>query len=385
VLYRAARTQKLLVVIDEFPYLLATTAAQAERELTAIASVLEEERDDSRLKLLICGSLVSQMEALLAERGPLHGRLVPLQLQPVAFAEARLFLGDLDPLSQLERFAVAGGMPRYLSMLGGAASLRDAVCERVLNPNGPLFNEGRTVLEQELREPKVYFSVLRQLASGDKDSGELSSALRLEAKVVSKYLSVLEDMRLVDRRLPMGSEPTSRTGHWHLRDPFLRFWFRFVFPFQDELENGLDPAVLFDVEVAPVLNDHVGKEFEEFCRRWARSWMRVTKVGSWWGPALHSERQAGTRQTEEIDIVGSAARTITLIGEARWRTSPMGVDYLEQIESFKLPALRQSKLTMSKSPIILLFSRGGYTRGLVEAAEGRQDLVLVDVAASLAE
>ncbi len=385
VIYRAGRTQKLLVVIDEFPYLLATTEAQAERELTAIASVLEDERDGSRLNLMLCGSLVSQMEGLLAERGPLHGRLVSLQLQPVAFPEARLFLEGLDARSQFERFAVAGGMPRYLTTVGGKASLREALCERVFNPNGPLFNEGRAVLEQELREPRVYFSILRQLASGDKNSGDLVNPLNIEAKILSKYLNVLEEMRLVDRRLPVGAESKSRGGHWHLRDPFFRFWFRFVFPFQDDLENGLDPDVLFDLEVAPVLNDHVGTEFEDFCRRWARTTRAVTKVGSWWGPALHSERRKKTRLTEEIDIVGTAAGKIELIGEARWRNKCMGVDYLAEIETFKLPALRQSTLKMVDTPTILLFSRGGYTKGLVEAAAGREDLVLVDVASSLSE
>ena len=63
----------------------------------------------------------------------------------------------------------------------------------------------------------------------------------------------------------------------------------------------------------------------------------------------------------------------------------LGVDYLAEIETFKLPALRQSTLKMVDTPTILLFSRGGYTKGLVEAAAGREDLVLVDVASSLSE
>lgn len=385
VIYRAARTQKLLVVIDEFPYLLATTEAQADRELTAIASVLEDERDGSRLKLVLCGSLVSQMESLLAERGPLHGRLVPLQLQPVAFPEARLFLDGLDALAQFERFAVAGGMPRYLNVLGGTVSLRETVCAQVINPNGPLFNEGRAVLEQELRESRVYFSILRQLASGNKASGELVNALRIDAKVISKYLSVLEEMRLVDRHLPVGSELTSRSGHWHLRDPFFRFWFRFVFPFQDDLESGLDPVVLYDLEVAPALPDHVAMEFEDFCRRWTRTTQKVTRVGPWWGLALHSERAKKTRVTEEIDVVGTVGSRVHVVGEARWRTSRMGTDYLTEIETYKIPALRQSGRQVVDNPTILLFSRGGYTQGLVEAAATREDLVLVDVASSLSE
>jgi AAA+ ATPase superfamily predicted ATPase len=383
VLYRAARTEKLLIVVDEFPYLLPSTAAETDRELTAIASVMEQEREGSHLKLVLCGSLISQMESLLAERGPLHGRLRQLQLQPVAFDQARLFLPGLDPLAQFERYAVTGGMPRYLNTLGSPDDLADVLVERVLNPNAALWDEGKTVLEQELREPKVYFAVLQALASGDKDSAEIVAAIRSDAQRASKYLKVLEDMRLVERRLPVGSNTKSRGGHWHLRDPFFRFWFRFVFPFQDDLESGLDGRTLYDTEVAPAINDHVGPEFEEYARRWTRANRGATRVGSWWGPALHARRKDGTRSSEVIDVVGTARGRITVIGEARWRNSAMDVGYLSDIEVYKLPALRQTGLKMDEVPSILLFSRGGYTQSLMDAAAGRSDIVLVDVERAL--
>jgi AAA+ ATPase superfamily predicted ATPase len=382
-LYRAARETKMMAVIDEFPYLLPNTEAEVERELTAIAAVMEEERDQSQLKLVLCGSLVSQMEALLGEKGPLHGRLLPLQLHPVAFPEARLFLPELDPPRQFERYAVAGGMPRYLSALGDAADIADIVCDRVFNPNSALWDEGRTIVEQELREPKVYFGILQELATGDKVVSEIATALRSDVQRMSKYLATLQHMRLVERLLPLGADATSRLGHWHLRDPFLRFWFRFVFPFQDDLESGLAATTLYETEVEPVLNDHVGPEFEDYCRRWTRVHHAATRVGAWWGPALHRLRRTGERSSEEVDVVGMARGQVTIVGEARWRNKPMDVGYLDTIDTYKLPALRQSGLRTAKTPQILLFSRGGYTDGLRQAAADRDDLALVDVRSML--
>lgn len=383
VLYRAAATHKILVVIDEFPYLLPTTEVETVRELTAIAAVMEEEREATRLKLVLCGSLVSQMESLLAERSPLHGRLRPMQLHPVAFPQARLFLPDLDEVRQFERFAMAGGMPRYLDALRGPGSLPDLLCDMFLNPRGALWDEGRAVLEQELREPKVYFAVLQSLATGDKDSTEIANAVRSDGSRVSKYLSVLTQLRLVERRTPAGAAPGSRNGHWHLRDPFLRFWFRFVFPFQDHLEAGLPSRSMFDTEVAPLLHDHIAPEFEDYCRRWTRATQPVTKVDPWWGPSVHAHRRAGTRSSEEIDIVATARGRVTAVGEVRWRSAAMGVSYLREVETYKLPALRQSDLTMARTPTLLLFSRGGYTPELVSEAGRRTDLLLVDVPAAL--
>lgn len=385
VLFRAARTRKILAVIDEFPWLLPTTEAAIEAELSAIQAVFEDERDRSRLKLVLCGSLVAQMEALQGERSPLHGRLVPVQLQPVRYPEAIRFLAHLDPPARFERFAVAGGMPRYLSALAGGRSLRDAVCRQVLDRNAPLWDEARVVIEQELREPKVYFSILAALATGDKELGEVVSAARSTTATISKYLSVLEDMRIVSRRLPVGADRTTRSGHWHLRDAFFRFWFRFVFPYQAELESGLRPGDLYDTEISPALADHVGAEFEEWARDWTRTrYGRIaSQVGSWWGPARHDLRRGGHRHSEEIDIVGLARGRVTIVGEAKWQSRPLGPAILTDLADHKLPALVQAGYKLAAEPKIVLLAKAGYTKALVDAAAARADVVLVDVPAAL--
>ncbi|HVX22853.1 MAG TPA: DUF234 domain-containing protein [Acidimicrobiales bacterium] len=385
VLFQAAKERKLLVVVDEFPWLLGSSEGEADRQLTAIQAVLEEERDTSPLKLVLCGSAVSQMEALQSERNPLHGRLSPLEVRPLDLAGARLFLDGLDPISQMERYAVAGGMPLYLSDLAGP-DIASVVCKRVLNPHGTLWNEPRTVLEGELRQPGVYFSMLELLASGDKYIGEIATPLRIDTATANKYLVHLADLRLVSRRLPVGASPSSRGGHWHIEDPFFRFWFRFVFPYQSELETGLAPADLYRTEVRPALPEHVAGVFED----WARSWVRATygsvvsQVGPWWGHALNPLRQSGERTSEEIDIVGLARRQVVLVGEAKWTERKLGARTLSDLETYKLPALAQAGLKVVKSPTIVLMSKSGYTNELVQLADRRGDLQLVDVGRALA-
>jgi len=168
-----------------------------------------------------------------------------------------------------------------------------------------------------------------------------------------------------------------------LRDPFLRFWFRFVFPFQDDLEAGLSSSTLFDTEIEPTLNEHVGRQFEDFCLSWTRRNYPITKASSWWGNSLNEFRKNGSRSTEEIDIVGMARGRVIVIGEVRWRNSMMDISYLNEIQKYKIPALKQSKLKLSANPTILLFCLGGYTKELQSQASKRTDLVLVDVRKAL--
>lgn len=336
------------------------------------------------MKLIVCGSAIAQMEALQSERNPLHGRLVPLELRALPYGRAIGLLDVDDPEDRFIRYAIAGGMPRYLTAL--ARGTRESrICDQMLMPDAPLWNEGRTIVGQELREPAVYFALIEQLASGEKEVGELARAIRKKSAPVGKYLSQLEDLRLVRRDLPYGASATDRGGHWVLADPFLRFWFRFVFPFQADLEAGLSPENLYRSEIAPELAHHISPVFEAICREFVRSSMgaKATRVGRWWGNALNSYRKTGERTTEEIDVVGSLRKRVTVIGEVKWTSRPVGEKLLSDLHAFKIPALTQGGLKLAGNPVIMLFSRSGYTPGLMERADGDDNLVLIDVAEML--
>jgi AAA+ ATPase superfamily predicted ATPase len=385
ILFRVAKGRKSLAVIDEFPWLLPGTERGDAELLSAIAAVIEEERDSSALKLILCGSYVQQMEAMSSERSPLHGRLRPMHLRPMPFGEAALFMPDLEPVQRLERFSIAGGMPRYLSELG-TGTVRDAVSARVLDRDGPLWDEPRVVLEQELRDSRSYFAIASALSGGPRDFADVVTAAALPSTTVTKYLHTLVGLRIVSRTTPIASAPTSRKGRWSLDDPFFRFWFRFVFPYQDELENGLSALDLFDAEVAPRLGDHAAPEFERWARRWVRqTWGRyASTVGPWWGNSRNELRRTGARSTEEIDIVGMSKGRVTLVGEAKWRNKASDANVVNDLENYKVPAMRQAGMTFAANYTTVVLSKGGYTPSLVKAAhESDGRIVLVDVCDAL--
>ncbi|MGH8998153.1 MAG: ATP-binding protein [Acidimicrobiia bacterium] len=383
VLLRAGRgEERLLVVVDEFPELLPTTGAGIRRLLSSLRAVLEDESAASTVKLIVCGSSIAQMRALLTARNPLHGRFTRLVVEPVGFGDAGAFFPGTSPVELVERFSVSGGTPRYLSEMAGS-TLRDRVVGRVLDRNGPLWDEARSVLANELRQPATYFSILEQLASGGKAVDEIARGARVDNGVVSRYLGTLGELGLVARRLPIGAAPGARSGQWWLADPFLRFWFRFVFPYHADLASGLPPDELWRRVVAPAFADHVSPTFEDLCRRWVRIMVTdgPTRVGAWWGHALHGRRRSGERSSEEIDVVGVRGRRVLVAGECRWRNRPSGPGMLSDLLRYKLPALAQAGLTPASDVRIVMFSRAGFSSAAHRAAAAREGAVeLVDAA-----
>ncbi len=379
ILFRRARDERRLAIIDELPNLW-----KVERELPSILlRIIEEEAASSKLKLIVAGSHVGVMERLLAEREPLHDRLRPLRVRPLDFWQSRLLLGDAPAERLLTSYGLAGGMPRYLTELAGASDPAARLAELTLDPYGALFNEPRSVLAQELETPHVYFSLLAALAIGPQPWGQIVNRSRVESEKVSKYLSTLEDLGIVGARAPVTDfDRSTRQRIYTLSDGFMRFWFRYVFPYQADLESGLDSRRLYESEIVPDLANHLAPTIEEICREWVRRQgiADVNRVGAWWGPAIHALRQSGERTSEEIDIVGLRGRRVVLVGEVRWRNDPMDVSILGELERFKLPALAQVRdVRVTNHPAIVLVSRGGFTAGLRDAAARDQRIRLVSL------
>jgi AAA+ ATPase superfamily predicted ATPase len=387
VLYDLAARRKVLVVVDEFPYLLGTTAAEQQRTLAAVQAVMERKRDDSKLKLILTGSTIAQMEELQAEKNPLHGRLSPLPLWPMPFAAATLLLDgpDVDGVvDQMSRYAVAGGMPRYLEAFG-KGDLVETLARVVVDPHSQLFNEPRTLLQSELREPTVYFSILAELAGNPQDVATIATALRMETNVLSAYLTTLESLSMIARRRPVGAGPQSRSTQWKCTDHFVRFWFRFVQPYQSELDAGADPKTHVEHNIVPHLADHASPAFEDAVTAWVRRrHSGSSAVGAWWGPSLHRLRATKERFTEEIDTVALHAKQVRAVAEAKWTNKPLGAGVLSDLVDYKLPALSQAGFQVAGAEIVLA-SRSGFTNALRQLAEKTPGTHLVTAEELLAD
>jgi AAA+ ATPase superfamily predicted ATPase len=377
-LYRRARQGRHLAVIDELPNLV-----KVDRDLPAtLLKVMEEEAAQSQLKLILTGSHVAMMEEILAERQPLHDRLQGLHLRPLDFWRARLLLGEGDPERQLVAFGLAGGMPKYLAELAGADDPVERLGSLALSPFGRLFNEARTLLAQELDSPATHFSLLAALAIGPADYATIERRSRVEHGKIGRYLATLQSLDLVTPRFPVNDpQRRSHARLYVLADGFLRFWFRYVFPYEADLEAGLDPSVIVENEILPTLSAHLAPTIEEIAREWVRRHRigNATRVGAWWGPALDRYRRSNERTSEEIDIVGLRGTRAVVVGEVRWQTDPMAVGILGELDRYKLPALAQAGVDVRR-PRIVLVSRSGFTPGLIDAAATDERMTLVDVA-----
>ncbi len=361
--------ERLVVVLDEFPWL-----CEANPSLPSLVQRFWDQHGrGSRLFLILCGSSVSFMEeGVLAHRSPLFGRRTGQQeLLPLNYREAMEFVPRYSVADQVRTHGILGGIPMYLEQFDDRHSIEKNVRHEILRPQGLLHDEPQLLLQGELRDPRVYNSLLQALASGLTKHNEIAQRVDPRPGAISRYLERLERLRLVHRTVPMVDRAPNRRsrGRYSIRDPFLRFWYRFVMPNRSPLEVG-EAERVWNESIAPQLDEFLGPAFEDVCREYVRRYAREKlpvlpqgEVGRQWGRDI------------EIDVLCRNVDGTHCCGECKWTSRPVGVAVLEELklkaESLPVPWRRGLRY--------LIFSRAGFTEGLRARADG-ESVVLIDLA-----
>jgi len=218
-----------LIVIDEFPYLCISNNALP----SVLQKIWDEKAKKSNIFLVLCGSYMSFMEKeVLGHKSPLFGRRVgQIALKSLDFRDIAGFFPSYSEEEKVYTYAILGGTPAYLQRFNDKKTIEQNVKDEILNKNAFLFSEPRFLLMEELREPSLYFSILKAIAFGKTRLNEIVQETGIGDRYkVNKYLTVLRELHIVRREVPVTEEKPhkSRKGTYILDDPFFRFWFRYI-------------------------------------------------------------------------------------------------------------------------------------------------------------
>jgi hypothetical protein len=351
-----------IIILDEFTYLISGNKAIP----SILQKVWDEKLKNTKVMLVLCGSYIGMMETeVLGYQAPLYGRrTASTLLRPLDLPSSSLFFPHYSHEEQFLAWAVLGGMPYYLRTFSDNQNIFSNIRQHILDAQtGALFNEPRLLLMEELREPRNYFSILRAIAQGRTRLNEITQASGVsEVTAVARYLDILQQMRLITRRVPAteNQPEKSKKGIYQIDDHFLRFWFRYIQPNQSGLDLGLADAILKQ-RILPDLDHFVSTAFEEaaiaFTARLAQTGgltFLPERIGGWW------DRDA------EIDVLAiNQTEKAALVGECKWSVNLVGTNILDD--------LKQKSQVLTKDYGIqkvqfALFARIGFTPALEEKA-----------------
>jgi AAA+ ATPase superfamily predicted ATPase len=361
-------SQRKLLVIDEFPYLV-----NDNRSLPSILQkIWDESLKSSQLMLVLCGSSMAFMEKeLLSVKNPLYGRTTgSYKMDEMDLFEASQLMGTEIIEEVIQYYGVFGGVPHYLRQIDSRKSFWENIADIALERGSILFNEVELLLRQELREVMTYYAVIQAIALGSTKLNEISNKVGIERTKLTYYLTNLIELGIVRKEfpvtMPLKQRSKSRKGLYVLKDNFFRFHFSYMYPYMTELVDR-GPVQVIEQVIKPDFSRFIGTVFEKAALQYLN---RLNKrdempfyffqMGRWW------------EKDQEVDLVAYDQKDHLLLAECKWRNSAVGVAEFKKLQS------RAPKVMATPDEVwYFLFSRSGFTKALIELSRKSHRLRLI--------
>ena len=321
-----------ILILDELPYMSDADPAM----LSALQVAWDQYFQKSELVLVLCGSHVRVMETLFSRQSPLFGRMTgQWHLEPLPFACLSTFFPNWNADERVAAYAILGGIPAYINWLDADMNLIRNIHQVILYSGSMFLAEPAFLLYDEVREPNSYLAILKAIGAGAHTLTAISDRAFIPSTSVTFYLNTLQELRLVERRLPVTQKreerARSRSGRYHLSDPYFRFYFQFLEPFFSA--SPVDPEQVIEA-VRRNLRAFVGATaFEDLSRQWVWFQGKAGKlpftpdaIGSHWSNRVQIDVVALNWKTHDI-----------LLGECKWGMDRIGRQVVSELIQQKTP------------------------------------------------
>ena len=368
--------EKKVLVIDEFPYLVKVNDSFP----SILQNAWDEILKDSNVMLILCGSLISMMKKhALSYESPLYGRrTAQMRIAPLPFTTVY----ENQKLSfeeAAEQYSITGGVPKYMEFFSDGQPLYEQIKENVLSKNGFLYEEPNFLLTDEVQVPTNYFSIIKVIADGNHKLGTIAGILGLETSALTPYLKTLSELGFIEKQVPVTERNAEKTrkGLYFISDNFLRFWFRYVYPYKGELELDNTQISLDELDkdfkekfVAFAYEDICKEIFARLCSDKAIDFT-PSKIGSYW----LNDKSGNT----QIDVM--AVDTVNkrlFAGECKYHNQPIDADvYFELVK--KVDNSSEIKSAFKGYTVIYgVFSKSGFTSRMTDINNSNPNLLLIN-------
>lgn len=339
--YLNALPEKIVVVIDEYPYL------KAMNDSATVDSIFQNIIDNRlvNIELILSGSHIGMMKDTLQEKNALYGRFaVTIKLNELNYLEAAKFYPDKPPYDKAAHYAVFGGSPFVNQALQPEATIRENIISTILNPMSAVYLYASQLLLSDYSVKINAERIFSVIGNGKKRYTEIEDKLDVKKTGnLSKQIKSLIDLEIIARNSPINKIGDNKKSTFEINDNLLRFYFTFIYKNVSALQV-LGAEAFYDEYIAPALTDFISRRFERICRDYFSLQVRsgrmkgVRNIGSYYyDDPIH-------RKNGEFDVALEFADGYEIY-EAKYYAQPMPLDEIHrevrQVEEIKELTVKQ--------------------------------------------
>ncbi len=225
--------EKKVLIIDEFDSLIRSDSDFMEMLSTIPARVCMQ------YMIVLCSSEVGFVENQLVSKIGKAAFSISgfLKVRPLSFDALSGVFSNYSKVEKVITYSILGGVPGLWKYFDPALSLKQNLTTHLLDPGCSLYDEGSRIVMDHVREGGVYYSILSALGEGRDKLGDIYDHTEFSRAKISVYLKNLMEIEAVEKvfSIDVRGRDTQRKGIYRISNPFLRFWFRFLYPHMSQL------------------------------------------------------------------------------------------------------------------------------------------------------
>ena len=347
--------RKFIFVVDEFQLILKNDETFFER---------------LDVMIFLCSSAMVWIEEKLKDNlKQLYGQIDCVhKLLDWNFLDVVRAFPDYSVSQSVELYGILGGIPGYLRHWDAEKSTKENICRQILSPEGALYGEAERYISTEIRELSVYNTILVAIAGGNRKLNDLYNSTGFSRAKISVYLKNLMELEVIEKVVSFetGGWDNAQKGIYQIKDTFINFWFKFVFPYRSELV-ALSPSAFYNKHIAKGLEEYLNRYFIQVCVEYmgllnqvGKLPIKIKKIGTWIG------------KQGNIDIIAQNEIRENIVGLCNWSEEKMTFERYQNLEEM----MAQARI---KAKQYFLFSAKEFDEALVKKSKEDSRFVLIDM------
>lgn len=363
-LFDLSKKEKLVLVLDEYPYLRESIKGMD----SILQSLIDKYRDSAKIGFVILGSYVDVMRSLIEHSNPLYGRVdLTIDLKQMDYFESSFFYPAYSEEDKVRIYSVFGGIPYYNRLIDDSKSVKENIINLIASPGARLENEVSMYLNAELSKIINANEVFEALSKGfTKYSDILSQSHVSSGPTLVDVLDRLIRMEVVVKTAPINDNNNKKKAGYYISDNLSLFYYRYIFKYSSQMKI-MDSEVFYKKYIESDFEDYfVPHQFEVICRQYLIRKNRaglidpvIEKIGKYYydNPINRTNGEFDIVTEDEIGFI---------FYEVKFRKNPITDAMIEE-------EIKQVKATGLDCYKYVFFSRSGYQ------CKERDDVVLIEL------
>lgn len=363
---KSGDASKLVLIIDEFDHIV----KKDQQFMESILKLKQHKLYPGPVMILLYTSAVAWAQQNMFKTLEKYKKKIDAteQLSELKFVEMVQSFPDYTVSQSVEVYGVIGGVQEYMEKWDESRDIRYNICKHILSSDGFLFGEAERIISKELREFSVYNTILEALASGKRKLNDLYQETGFSRAKISVYLKNLMAFDMVEKvtSFETGGWENAQKGLYQIKDTFINFWFKFVYPHLSDLYR-MEPKKFYDTYIANGLEEYLNRYFVKVCAEYLELMnqvhklpLQMHKMGTWIGKQGH------------IDIIVQNEVRENLICLCNWSEPEMTFEMCQKL----FQSMEQAKLTAN---YYYLFSAKSFDEKLRKMVSADKRILLVDM------